>query len=72
MTTATGTGITAGTYFQAPVFYISYLGVGTGPNGAQGSVYQIDAAGYGGSPNSAAVVESTYILQTSDQDLGGT
>ena len=72
MTTATGTGITAGTYFQAPVFYISYLGVGTGTNGAQGSVYQIDAAGYGGSPNSAAVVESTYILQTSDQDLGGT
>jgi type IV pilus assembly protein PilX len=72
VTLATGSSITAGTYYQAPVFYISYLGVGTGANGAQGSVYQIDAAGYGGSPNAAAVVESTYILQTSDQDLGGT
>ncbi|MGA2189594.1 MAG: PilX N-terminal domain-containing pilus assembly protein [Steroidobacteraceae bacterium] len=72
VTVATGNSITAGTYYQAPVFYISYLGVGTGANGAQGSVYQIDAAGYGGSPNAAAVVESTYILQTSDQDLGGT
>lgn len=71
MTTAIGTSITAGTYYASPVFYISYLGVGTGPNGAQGSVYQIDAAGYGGSPNTAAVVESTYILQTADQDLTG-
>jgi type IV pilus assembly protein PilX len=71
MTTATGAGITAGTYYQNPVFYISYLGVGTGPNGAPGNLYQIDAAGYGGSPNSAAVVESTYILQTSTQNLSG-
>jgi type IV pilus assembly protein PilX len=72
MTVQTGASITAGTYYSNPVFYISYLGVGTGPNGATGGVYQIDAAGYGGSPNSAAVVESTYILQTADQDLTGT
>jgi type IV pilus assembly protein PilX len=60
---------TAGTYYTNPVFYISYLGVGIGPGGGQGPVYQIDAAGYGGSPNTAAVVESTYILQTADKDL---
>ena len=71
MKVATGAGITAGTYYTNPVFYISYLGVGTGSNGAQGNVYQIDAAGYGGSPDTAAVVESTYILQTADQDLTG-
>jgi type IV pilus assembly protein PilX len=61
----------AGTYWQSPVFYISYLGIGTGSNGATGSVYQIDSVGYGGSPNTAAVVESTYIVQTSTQNLDG-
>lgn len=62
---------TAGTYWQSPVFYISYLGLGTAANGNQGSVYQIDSIGYGGSPNTAAVVESTYIVQTSTQTLDG-
>jgi type IV pilus assembly protein PilX len=74
MTFANGTNatITKGTYFANPVFYISYLGVGTGANGATGILFQIDAAGYGGSPNTAAVVESTYLLQTADTDLSGT
>jgi Tfp pilus assembly protein PilX len=65
------TAPTAGTYWQNPVLYISYLGLGTGSNGNQGSVYQIDSVGYGGSPNTAAVVESTYIVQTSTQPLDG-
>jgi type IV pilus assembly protein PilX len=69
MTLATGNSIAAGTYYQTPVFYISYLGAGTGSNGSPGILFQIDAAGYGGSPSTAAVVESTYLLQTGDQCL---
>lgn len=68
----TGASITAGTYYAAPVFYISYLGIGLGANGASGNLYQIDAVGYGGSPNTAAVVESTYIVETADKSLDGT
>lgn len=68
----TGANIGAGTYYASPVFYISYLGVGLGANGASGNLYQIDAVGYGGSPNTAAVVESTYIVETADKPLDGT
>jgi len=64
ITTAGGQG----TYYYTPTFYISYLGVS--PNGL-GSVYQIDAAGYAGSPDTVAVVESTYLVQQSVKDLGG-
>jgi type IV pilus assembly protein PilX len=67
-----GLNITAGTYYAKPVFYISYLGTGTGSNGSPGILFQIDAAGYGGSPSTAAVVESTYLLQTADTPLDGT
>jgi type IV pilus assembly protein PilX len=46
-------------YVQAPVFYITDLG----PNaGSPGEVYQIDALGYGGSTNTVAVVESTFVI----------
>ncbi len=55
-------------YYYTPTFYISYLG--PSPNGL-GSVYQIDAAGYAGSPDTVAVVESTYLVQQSVKDLGG-
>jgi type IV pilus assembly protein PilX len=71
-TLATGASIGAGTYYATPVFYISYLGAGTGVNGSPGLLFQIDAAGYGGSPSTAAVVESTYLLQTADNALDGT
>jgi type IV pilus assembly protein PilX len=65
-----GLNITAGTYYNYPVFYISYLGVGPAPSGVgTGNVYQIDAVGYGGSPNTVAVVESTFIVQTVDIPL---
>jgi type IV pilus assembly protein PilX len=51
-----------GTYYAPPRFYISLLGASaTG----QGNVYQIDAYGYGGTPNAAAVVESTYLVSQS-------
>jgi len=46
-----------GTYYAAPVFYVSL--VGSAPNGV-GQVYQIDAVGYGGTADAVAVVESTY------------
>lgn len=49
-----------GTYYQTPAFYISYLGVS--PNG---TLYQIDAVGYGGAADTAAVVESTYAISSS-------
>jgi len=56
-----------GSYYYTPIFYIQYLG----PTGSgNGKIYQIDAAGYGGSPDTAAVVESTYLVQSSVSCLG--
>jgi type IV pilus assembly protein PilX len=54
-----------GSYYATPAFYITYVGTN-----AQGAIYQIDAQGYGGSPDTVAVVESTYIVQTSVKCLG--
>ena len=62
ITTAGGQG----TYYGTPSFYISYLGVS--PNGL-GNIFQIDAVGYGGSSDTAAVVEATYIVQQSTSCL---
>ncbi len=58
---------TAATYSQYPTYYITYLGLT--PNGL-GSVYQIDAVGYGANPVTAAVVESTYAVTSSVRNLG--
>ena len=49
------------TYYYSPAFYIAYLGPAPGVSG--GYVYQIDAVGYAGSPDTAAIVESTYVVQ---------
>jgi type IV pilus assembly protein PilX len=46
-----------GTYYTQPMFYILDLGPGAG-----GELYQIDALGVGGTQNTVAVVESTYVL----------
>jgi type IV pilus assembly protein PilX len=54
-----------GSYYATPAFYITYLGANP-----LGTIYQIDAQGYGGSPDTVAVVESTYIVQTSVKCLG--
>jgi type IV pilus assembly protein PilX len=59
MNVTTGGG--QGAYYYQPAFYITYLGPST--NGL-GKIYQIDAVGYGGSADTVAVVESTYIVQT--------
>ena len=58
--TTTGSGVTKqDSYYQTPLFYITDLGAGGG-----GELYQIDAVGYGGTPNAVAVVESTYLVTT--------
>jgi type IV pilus assembly protein PilX len=51
----------AGTDYTSPTFYIRYLGLAPG---GFGSVYQVDAVGYGGSPNAVAVVESFYSVSS--------
>jgi type IV pilus assembly protein PilX len=56
-----------GSYYQTPIFYITYLGLS--PNGL-GAIYQVDGAGYGGTASAAAVVESTYMVQAAVKDLG--
>jgi type IV pilus assembly protein PilX len=55
-------------YYKTPSYYIAYLGASPG---GQGSIYQIDAVGYGAGANTVAVVESTYLVQSSVKDLGG-
>ncbi len=57
------------TYITNPVFYIGFLNTAT-VNGVTTSIYQIDSVGYAGSANTAAVVESTYQVQTATKNLG--
>jgi type IV pilus assembly protein PilX len=67
MTTTQTAGLN--TYWWPPRFYIQLLGAA--PAGEQGNIYQIDAWGYGGDPNTVAVVESTYLVTQGVKDLGG-
>jgi len=67
-TMTVNTTSSTGTYYAPPAFYISLLG---GSATGQGNVYQIDAYGYGGTPNAVAVVESTYLVSVGVRDLGG-
>lgn len=60
--TVNATAPTQGTYFATPMFYITDLGQSAaGP----GEVYQIDATGWGGTADTVAVVESTFLLSPS-------
>jgi type IV pilus assembly protein PilX len=68
ITPTLGAASGANSFYYAPTYYISYLGLT--PNGL-GTLYQIDAAGYAGSPDTAAVVESTYLVQQNVKNLGG-
>ena len=47
----------AGTFYARPTFYIADMGASAD---GQGEIFQVDAAGWGASPNSVAVVESTF------------
>jgi type IV pilus assembly protein PilX len=67
--TPTGMNTTSGTtYAQVPQFYISALGSPSGgtayksPIGQTQALFQIDAAGWGGTPQAVAVVESSFIV----------
>ena len=51
---------TAGSYYAAPIFYITDLGTYAGD--ATKEVYQIDALGYGATANTVAIVESTFVI----------
>lgn len=55
------------TYFSTPIYYIADLGASIDPN-YPGEIYQVDAAGFGGGPTTAAVVESTYAVYTSSSN----
>lgn len=55
----------ASTYYQQPMFYIQYLGLGSGPSCLSPAppcapIYQITALGYGGDSRAVAVLQSTY------------
>jgi type IV pilus assembly protein PilX len=60
----------AGSYAVAPQFYISYLGAaGTGPAyvaplGQNNTMFQIDAAGWAGTSQTVAVVESAFKVSS--------
>ena len=60
----------AGAYSQVPQFYISSLGSPSGgstyksPIGQTQAMFQVDAAGWGGTPQAVAVVESSYIVSS--------
>jgi type IV pilus assembly protein PilX len=62
MTTSTSGG--AGNYYANPVFFVGWLGTTT-VNRITTTFYQIDAVGYGGSADTAAVVEATYQTTSS-------
>ena len=51
-----------GTYYSTPMFYITDLGPAAA---GTGEVYQIDATGWGGTADTVAVVESTFLLKPS-------
>jgi type IV pilus assembly protein PilX len=59
------------TYYKVPMFYI--YDVGTYSGTPAGEVYQIDAVAWGGTPDAVAVVESTYVINsTGGGGSGGT
>jgi type IV pilus assembly protein PilX len=64
--TADASGSYANTYYASPAFYIQYCCQAAD---GQGSVYKVDAVGYGGNPLSVAVVESTYEIGSAVRDL---
>jgi type IV pilus assembly protein PilX len=66
--TADSNGSMANSYQASPAFYIQYLGLAADGGG---TVYKIDALGYGGNYLAVAVVESTYEIGSGVTNLGG-
>jgi type IV pilus assembly protein PilX len=62
MLTVEAAGVANG-YYATPNFYISFLAAAYDPTtGTATNIYQVDAQGYGGTANAAAVVESKYAV----------
>jgi len=57
-------------YARVPSFYIWDAGTSADAN-VPGEVFQVDAVGYGGNGNTAAVVESTFAVYSSSSNRGG-
>ncbi|MDF0604807.1 pilus assembly protein [Neisseriaceae bacterium TC5R-5] len=55
------------TYTRNPMFYIQYLGVNAINSGL---VYQINAVGYGGNQAAVVVLQSTFIVSSTFNNLG--
>jgi type IV pilus assembly protein PilX len=72
--TPTGMNVTTtsvfNSYSRAPSFYIWDAGTSADPN-VPGEVFQVDAVGFGGNANTAAVVESTFAVYSSSTNRGG-
>lgn len=64
--TVTGAGGTPsqGSYYGTPIYYITDMGPATDSAGDSGTLYQVDAYGYGGNSNAVAEVESTYLVSS--------
>lgn len=58
------------TYYSNPNYYIQYLGAYSGSVSGDGTLYQVDAYGYGGTQNTVSEVESVYLVASSNIDLG--
>jgi type IV pilus assembly protein PilX len=56
------------TYYGLPLFYISDVGISAD---GRGEIFQVDAAGYGSTANTVAVVESTLVVISGVIDRGG-
>jgi type IV pilus assembly protein PilX len=56
------------TYYDVPRFYIADMGASAD---GRGEIYQVDAAGYGATANTVAVVESTVVVTSGIIDRGG-
>ena len=56
------------TYYDVPRFYIADLGASAD---GRGEIYQVDAAGYGATANTVAIVESTLVVTSGIIDRGG-
>jgi type IV pilus assembly protein PilX len=76
-TSYTAPGITVGTngpnlYYTNPSYYVSFIaGLYNQTTGVSTNTYTIDALGYGGTANSLAEVESTYIVNVAYTTTGG-
>ena len=58
----------AGNFVAPARYYIQYVGLASGGTGA---LYRITAVGWGGNSAAVAVLQSTYIVSTGVQNLGG-